>query len=176
MASLCLSIIFRRSEKQPSSPVFSRPSSMASSSLTPVVSVAPQVRRESMSKARKPVNSHSLDDLGHETRLPEITQGSPVTRWASVAFGAGVGIGSAYTECSYKFDGSPAKLATPKTSDSPLPVIEAGANALVTGSAVFGAKDYAKGMDSFWDLDFYCILYINHCMLNSSWLCSYLCI
>ncbi|KAI8537957.1 hypothetical protein RHMOL_Rhmol09G0063700 [Rhododendron molle] len=28
-------------------------------------------------------------------------------------------------------------------------VIEAGANALVAGSAVFGAKDYAKGMDSF---------------------------
>ncbi|KAL8252122.1 hypothetical protein R6Q59_035815 [Mikania micrantha] len=31
---------------------------------------------------------------------------SPVTRWASVAFGAGVGIGSAYSECSLKFDGS----------------------------------------------------------------------
>ncbi|XP_058228363.1 ribulose-phosphate 3-epimerase, chloroplastic [Rhododendron vialii] len=30
-------------------------------------------------------------------------------------------------------------------------VIEAGANALVAGSAVFGAKDYAKGMDSFDD-------------------------
>ncbi|KAF5806489.1 putative MICOS complex subunit Mic10 protein [Helianthus annuus] len=29
---------------------------------------------------------------------------SPVTRWASVAFGAGVGIGSAYSECSQKFD------------------------------------------------------------------------
>lgn len=27
-------------------------------------------------------------------------------------------------------------------------VIEAGANALVAGSAVFGAKDYAEGMDS----------------------------
>lgn len=26
-------------------------------------------------------------------------------------------------------------------------VIEAGANALVAGSAVFGAKDYAEGMD-----------------------------
>ncbi|KAE8681282.1 Detected protein of confused Function [Hibiscus syriacus] len=25
---------------------------------------------------------------------------SPVTRWASVAFGAGVGIGSTYTDCS----------------------------------------------------------------------------
>ncbi|KAL3641452.1 Mitochondrial inner membrane organizing system component [Castilleja foliolosa] len=35
---------------------------------------------------------------------------SPVTRWASVAFGAGVGIGSAYTECSHdKSDGSPEK-------------------------------------------------------------------
>ncbi|XP_057503296.1 MICOS complex subunit MIC10-like [Actinidia eriantha] len=44
---------------------------------------------------------------------------SPVTRWASVAFGAGVGIGSAYTECSYKFDGSPAKLTTTKISDTP---------------------------------------------------------
>ncbi|KAH7834268.1 hypothetical protein Vadar_014423 [Vaccinium darrowii] len=43
---------------------------------------------------------------------------SPVTRWASVAFGAGVGIGSAYTECSDKFDGSP-KLAIPRTSDTP---------------------------------------------------------
>ncbi|XP_024976548.1 uncharacterized protein LOC112514352 isoform X1 [Cynara cardunculus var. scolymus] len=31
---------------------------------------------------------------------------SPVTRWVSVAFGAGVGIGSAYSECSQKFDGA----------------------------------------------------------------------
>ncbi|KAF9602132.1 hypothetical protein IFM89_025177 [Coptis chinensis] len=31
---------------------------------------------------------------------------SPVTRWASVALGAGIGIGSAYTECSQKFGGS----------------------------------------------------------------------
>ncbi|KAK1436682.1 hypothetical protein QVD17_02464 [Tagetes erecta] len=31
---------------------------------------------------------------------------SPVTRWASVALGAGVGIGSAYSDCSQKFDGS----------------------------------------------------------------------
>lgn len=27
-------------------------------------------------------------------------------------------------------------------------VIEAGANAIVAGSAVFGAKDYAEGMDA----------------------------
>ncbi|XP_073288152.1 MICOS complex subunit MIC10-like isoform X1 [Primulina huaijiensis] len=43
---------------------------------------------------------------------------SPVTRWASVAFGAGVGIGSAYSQCSHKFDESPPKL-NPSLSDSP---------------------------------------------------------
>ncbi|XP_010245518.1 PREDICTED: MICOS complex subunit Mic10-like [Nelumbo nucifera] len=32
---------------------------------------------------------------------------NPVTRWASVAFGAGVGIGSAYNECCHKLEGSP---------------------------------------------------------------------
>ncbi|KAK9270259.1 hypothetical protein L1049_025836 [Liquidambar formosana] len=44
---------------------------------------------------------------------------SPVTRWASVAFGAGLGIGSAYTECSHKFDGFPAKWGPPKVLDTP---------------------------------------------------------
>ncbi|CAA7400451.1 unnamed protein product [Spirodela intermedia] len=34
---------------------------------------------------------------------------SPVTRWAAVAFGAGIGLGSAYTECSYIFEGSAGK-------------------------------------------------------------------
>lgn len=39
-----------------------------------------------------------------------------MTRWASVAFGAGVGIGTAYTECSYILDGltpkwTPAEVA-----------------------------------------------------------------
>ncbi|XP_072990701.1 MICOS complex subunit MIC10-like [Typha latifolia] len=34
---------------------------------------------------------------------------SRTTRWASVAFGAGVGIGTAYTESSYIFDRSPPK-------------------------------------------------------------------
>ncbi|XP_011096176.1 MICOS complex subunit Mic10 isoform X1 [Sesamum indicum] len=43
---------------------------------------------------------------------------SPVTRWASVAFGAGVGIGSAYSECSHKFNGSPPKL-TPNIFGTP---------------------------------------------------------
>ncbi|XP_073004125.1 uncharacterized protein [Typha latifolia] len=43
---------------------------------------------------------------------------SPTTRWASVAFGAGVGIGAAYTECSYLFDSSPPKWS-PKVSASP---------------------------------------------------------
>ncbi|CAL9187461.1 MICOS complex subunit MIC10-like [Musa acuminata AAA Group] len=41
---------------------------------------------------------------------------SPVTRWASVAFGAGLGIGSAYTDCSYIFDGSPPKVSSSKIS------------------------------------------------------------
>ncbi|GLU06713.1 hypothetical protein SLE2022_237160 [Rubroshorea leprosula] len=44
---------------------------------------------------------------------------SPVTRWASIAFGAGVGIGSAYTECSQIFDGSPSNPAPPKLADAP---------------------------------------------------------
>ncbi|KAG9139816.1 hypothetical protein Leryth_020219 [Lithospermum erythrorhizon] len=35
---------------------------------------------------------------------------SPVARWASVALGAGIGIGSAYSECSQLFNGSAAKL------------------------------------------------------------------
>nr|GEW53714.1 MICOS complex subunit MIC10-like [Tanacetum cinerariifolium] len=36
---------------------------------------------------------------------------SPVSRWASIAFGAGIGIGSAYTECSQKFDGAETLVA-----------------------------------------------------------------
>lgn len=44
---------------------------------------------------------------------------SPVTRWASVAFGAGLGLGSAYTECSQKFGGYPAMFLPPKISDAP---------------------------------------------------------
>ncbi|XP_020575755.1 MICOS complex subunit Mic10-like [Phalaenopsis equestris] len=41
---------------------------------------------------------------------------SPITRWASVAFGAGVGLGTAYTECSYIFEGSVPKWTSPKIS------------------------------------------------------------
>eukprot|EP00268_Persea_americana_P014338 TRINITY_DN16345_c0_g1_i3.p1 TRINITY_DN16345_c0_g1~~TRINITY_DN16345_c0_g1_i3.p1 ORF type:complete len:108 (+),score=22.56 TRINITY_DN16345_c0_g1_i3:104-427(+) len=47
---------------------------------------------------------------------------SPVTRWASVAFGAGVGIGTAYTECSYILDGLTAKWTPAKVSTVP-PVV-----------------------------------------------------
>lgn len=47
-----------------------------------------------------------------------------MTRWTSVAFGAGVGIGSAYTECSRLFEGSPAKLAAPKIIEVPAPQVE----------------------------------------------------
>ncbi|CAN6302840.1 unnamed protein product, partial [Urochloa humidicola] len=41
---------------------------------------------------------------------------SPTTRWASVALGAGVGIGAAYTESSYLFNGAPPKWS-PKGED-----------------------------------------------------------
>jgi inner membrane organizing system protein 1 len=44
--------------------------------------------------------------------------GSPTTRWASVALGAGVGIGAAYTECSYLFNGAPPKWS-PKVWNVP---------------------------------------------------------
>lgn len=49
--------------------------------------------------------------------------GSPVTRWASIAFGAGLGIGSAYTDCSRAFDApaypssSAPILAAPKVTE-----------------------------------------------------------
>ncbi|XVF63347.1 hypothetical protein PTKIN_Ptkin09bG0080500 [Pterospermum kingtungense] len=46
---------------------------------------------------------------------------SPVTRWATVAFGAGIGIGSAYTDCSHIFYGHAAKLAPPKLDEAPAP-------------------------------------------------------
>ncbi|XP_044444429.1 protein SPIRAL1-like 1 [Triticum aestivum] len=41
---------------------------------------------------------------------------SPTTRWASVALGAGVGIGAAFTECSYIFNGSPPNWSAPECS------------------------------------------------------------
>lgn len=41
-----------------------------------------------------------------------------MTRWASIAFGAGVGIGSAYAECSRLFDGPPTNLPLPKVSET----------------------------------------------------------
>lgn len=47
-----------------------------------------------------------------------VCTGSPTTRWASVALGAGVGIGAAYTECSYLFNGAPPKWS-PKVSTIP---------------------------------------------------------
>ncbi|KAI4388830.1 hypothetical protein MLD38_001125 [Melastoma candidum] len=49
---------------------------------------------------------------------------SPAARWASVAFGAGIGIGSAYTECSQKFDGFPTRVPPPKLAEKPLPASE----------------------------------------------------
>ncbi|XP_057531847.1 MICOS complex subunit MIC10-like [Amaranthus tricolor] len=45
---------------------------------------------------------------------------SPVTRWASVAFGAGVGLGSAYTDCSRLFDSPAESLGASFVSDVPV--------------------------------------------------------
>lgn len=47
-----------------------------------------------------------------------------MSRWASVAFGAGLGIGSAYTECSRLFEGSPAKPTAPKIVENPAPQVD----------------------------------------------------
>ncbi|BBG96026.1 hypothetical protein with DUF543 [Prunus dulcis] len=65
---------------------------------------------------------HNLRYVGPQftCHIP-VTGRSPVSRWASVAFGAGLGIGSAYTECSRLFEGSPAKLAAPKIIETPAP-------------------------------------------------------
>ena len=52
--------------------------------------------------------------------------GSPTTRWVSVALGAGVGIGAAYTECSYLFNGAPPKWS-PKVGTVPSAYSEATA-------------------------------------------------
>ncbi|WOL14261.1 hypothetical protein Cni_G23041 [Canna indica] len=46
---------------------------------------------------------------------------SPTTRWAFVAFGVGVGLGSAYTNCSYIFNGSSTKLSSSNISTSSQP-------------------------------------------------------
>ncbi|RVW15055.1 hypothetical protein CK203_084797 [Vitis vinifera] len=62
--------------------------------------------------------------------------GSPVTRWASVAFGAGLGLGSAYTECSQKFGGYPAMFLPPKISDAPASQVS-----LVEGETVNTVRD-----------------------------------
>ncbi|CAN7129317.1 unnamed protein product, partial [Brassica rapa subsp. narinosa] len=43
---------------------------------------------------------------------------SPVTRWASIAFGAGLGIGSAYTDCSRAFDAPPSFPETSSVSQT----------------------------------------------------------
>ncbi|KAG6390250.1 hypothetical protein SASPL_147982 [Salvia splendens] len=54
--------------------------------------------------------------------MSNVASGSPVTRWASVAFGAGLGFGSAYSECAHKFDTSSRKL-TPNVPETPLPEV-----------------------------------------------------
>ncbi|KAK6246547.1 MICOS complex subunit Mic10 - like 1 [Theobroma cacao] len=67
---------------------------------------------------------------------------SPVTRWASVAFGAGIGIGSAYTDCSRIFDGSSATLAPPKLADAPAPQV--GLMFYSTKSLIFWTASFSR--------------------------------
>ncbi|CAM6015738.1 unnamed protein product [Sphagnum compactum] len=43
---------------------------------------------------------------------------SPTTRWAAVAFGAGVGLGSAYTDISHIFNGAIIPPRVPAASSS----------------------------------------------------------
>ena len=45
-------------------------------------------------------------------------------RWASIAFGVGLGIGSAYTDCSRLFEASPEKLASRKIVETPVPQVK----------------------------------------------------
>ncbi|KVH98252.1 Protein of unknown function DUF543 [Cynara cardunculus var. scolymus] len=58
-----------------------------------------------------------MDMLPLNTKAKRV-KGSPVTRWASIAFGAGVGIGSAYSDCSQKFDGS--RVTSPSVAETPV--------------------------------------------------------
>ncbi|PWA46137.1 hypothetical protein CTI12_AA511750 [Artemisia annua] len=56
-------------------------------------------------------NLNKINDmLVDDNSFVSFREGSPVTRWASVAFGAGIGLGSAYSECSQKFDTPVAKV------------------------------------------------------------------
>ncbi|KNA21439.1 hypothetical protein SOVF_043220 [Spinacia oleracea] len=45
---------------------------------------------------------------------------SPATRWASVAFGAGAGLGSAYSDCSRLFDKPTENLRPSNISETPV--------------------------------------------------------
>ncbi|KAM1078235.1 hypothetical protein ACFX19_025931 [Malus domestica] len=63
---------------------------------------------------------------------------SLVSRWASVAFGAGLGIRSAYTECSCLFEGSPTKSVAPKMNEDKCSLkVEKS----ITASWVFESRD-----------------------------------
>ncbi|KAM7279515.1 hypothetical protein ACFE04_006649 [Oxalis oulophora] len=55
---------------------------------------------------------------------------SPVTRWASVAFGAGIGVGSAYIESSYIFN-EPPHPTTRQQDDAPAAAAQAPAPLVV---------------------------------------------
>eukprot|EP00244_Chara_vulgaris_P000517 TRINITY_DN10890_c0_g4_i2.p2 TRINITY_DN10890_c0_g4~~TRINITY_DN10890_c0_g4_i2.p2 ORF type:complete len:100 (-),score=7.92 TRINITY_DN10890_c0_g4_i2:323-622(-) len=72
---------------------------------------------------------HCLDLALHRTvygSLAGITSAlllfrSPFTKLASIAFGAGLGLGSAYTDCSHIFDGQIPKWTGSSSSSKPPP-------------------------------------------------------
>ncbi|KAG6435259.1 hypothetical protein SASPL_100129 [Salvia splendens] len=72
-----------------------------------------------------------IDQFAQLVSYVNVASGSPVTRWASVAFGAGLGIGSAYSECAHKFNTSSPKF-TPCVSETPMPEVSQNSTFFVT--------------------------------------------
>ena len=64
-----------------------------------------------------------------------------MTRWASVAFGAGIGIGSAYTDCSRIFYGY-SETFDPKLDDAPAPQV--GLMFYSTMSLIFWTPSFSR--------------------------------
>ncbi|GJP40601.1 hypothetical protein CLOM_g261 [Closterium sp. NIES-68] len=71
---------------------------------------------------------------------------SPTSRWAALAFGAGCGIGSAYTDCSRILDGhlpqftAPAAARAAPVAPAPAAPAAAAAAAAAAASAAAGAS------------------------------------
>lgn len=90
--------------------------------------------------------------------------GSPVSRWASIAFGAGVGFGSAYIESSYMFGGSPPKCSAPKVSGTPPAPVPAPAPA----PAPSPAPAHVRFLDGFIIFNLLCTIFFSHLVCLAS--------